>query len=114
MAGNIFGASDTSSDAFSNGGKLGVRGGSPEESVSFFVRFGAGVGVSEAASLALRLRGVLRALAWGAEAEDAVETKAREAPLVLGGIIEKYVGGKEGRRGFVNTRLGIYAKIRHR
>ena len=83
VAGNIFGASDASNDAFSNGGKLWVKGGSPEESVSFFVRFGVGIDASGAVSLALRLRGVL---AWDKEAEDPVETKAREAALVLGGM----------------------------
>lgn len=83
VAGNILGASDASSDAFSNGGKLGM-GGSPEESASFFVRF---VGVSGAASLAFRLRGALGGLAWGIKAEEVVETKAREAPLVLGGMV---------------------------
>lgn len=89
MAGNIFGASDASSDTFSIGGKLGVRGGSSEQSLSFFIRFGAGTGVSGVASLALRLRGVLRGLAGGIEAEDTAEAKAREAPLVLGGIERK-------------------------
>lgn len=59
-------------------------GGSPEESASFFVRF---AGVSGAASLAFRLRGALGGLAWGIKAEEVVETKAREAPLVLGGMV---------------------------
>lgn len=85
VAGNILGASGASSDEFSNGGKLGLgMSGSPEESASFFVRF---IGVSGATSLALRLRGALGGLAGGIAAEDAVEIKAREAPLVLGGMV---------------------------
>ena len=58
--------------------------GPPEESASFFVRF---AGVSGSASLALRLRGAFGGLGWGIKVEDAVETKPRMAPLVLGGMV---------------------------
>jgi hypothetical protein len=83
VAGNIFGASDASRGAFSNGGKREGTG----ESGSFFVRFRTGAGVSGATSLALRLRCAFGGLVWGIEADDTVETKAREAPLVLGGML---------------------------
>jgi hypothetical protein len=54
------------------------------------------VGVSGVSSLALRLRGALGGLAWGIEAEDAVETKAREARSRTGWHGKEKVGGKEG------------------
>ena len=82
VAGNILGASVASREAFSNGGKLGLgMSRSSEESASFFVRF---VGVPWGCALALRLRGAFAGLGWDIKAEEAVETKARRAPLVLG------------------------------